>query len=219
MPEPLLALTGTSIVLIGAFNPRIFQPEWFARQSLLPQKEVEAANIQIIHQQVTQFETERFVFQVTDDRLLAATKPNTIAEPLRDLIAGTFYILEHTPVQGIGLNRQMHFKMDSEEAWHKVGDKLVPKEGWAQIVDRRPGMRNLQVLYGSTSPEEPAITATVQPSVQVVPHGVYFEVNYHFNIPKDDGLKFMMAVLNDRWEECQNDAERMAKFILDWAKS
>ena len=130
MPEPALESTTASIVLLGAFNPRIFQPEWFSRQHLLPQSEVDAANIQIIHQQVAQFDTERFVFQVTDDRLVAATKPSTVSGPLRDLVAGTFYVLEHTPVQAIGLNRQMHFAMPSEEAWHQLGDRLAPKEAW-----------------------------------------------------------------------------------------
>lgn len=219
MPEPSLEISAASVVLIGSFNPRIFQPEWFARQGLLPNAEAESANIQIIHQQVTQFETERFLFQVTTDRLYASTKPDTVSEPLRDLIVGTFYVLEHTPVQAMGLNRDMHFRMPSEEAWHQLGDKLAPKEPWREVIERRrPGLRDLQILYNPTSPKEPTTTITVQPSLQIQP-GVYFLVNEHFARVEEATVKSLMAILNDRWEEIQPNAERIARHILSWAAS
>lgn len=217
MPEPTLETSGATIVLLGAFNPRIFQPEWFARQGLLPDSEAEEASNLLIAPQVAQFETERFFIQVTTDRLVAGTKPNTVAEPLRDLIAGTFYILEHTPVQAMGLNRQMHFAMPSEDAWHLVGDRLAPKDPWNEFSnERRPGMKNLQILYASTSSEKPSTTVSVQPSVQIK-HGVYFEVNDHFAATKDNGLKFLMEILQSRWEESQKNAERIARHILAWS--
>ena len=40
----------------------------------------------------SQFETERFVVQVTLERFNAQTKPSATVEPLRDLVLGTFYI-------------------------------------------------------------------------------------------------------------------------------
>jgi hypothetical protein len=218
MADPTLEISGASIVLLGAFNPRIFQPEWFVNQGLLPQTEADGADLALIHPQVTQFETERFFFQVTLDRLAAGTKPNALPESLRDLIVGTFYVLEHTPVSAMGLNRQMHFAMHSVEAWHLVGDRLAPKEPWKEFGDpRRPGMRNLQILYNATSPDEPSTTISVQPSVSVQ-HGIYFELNDHFAADnKDRGLKFLMNILGTRWEESQKNAERIAKHILGWA--
>lgn len=220
MPEPSLEMDGASIVLMGAFNPPIFQPEWFARQGLLPATEAEQAKIQIVHQEVAQFETERFVFQVTHDRLLAATKPNSFSEPLRDLVAGTFYILEHTPVNAIGLNRDMHFNMHSEESWHRLGDMLAPKNIWNKIaIGGRPGLKTLQILYGATSEHEPTTTVTIQPSVRVLPCGAYFGVNQHFTLPAEKGFEMMMQILQERWEEGQKDAERVARTVLDWAKS
>jgi hypothetical protein len=218
MPDPTLEISAASIVLIGAFNPRIFHPEWFARRKLLPQTEADQANIAIIHPQVCQFQTERFHFQVTLDRLVIGTKPNAVPEPLRDLIEGTFYILEHTPVSAMGLNRDMHFAMHSEEAWHLVGDKLAPKEPWQEFsYGRRPGVRDLQILYGARSPEESSTTVTVQPSVQVQ-HGIFFQINDTFTTnDNDNGLKFLMGALKTRWEESQKNADRIAQHILRWA--
>jgi hypothetical protein len=96
MSERIPEISGGSIVLAGSFNPAIFQPAWFGRQGLLAGTEVDNAEIKIVHPQISFFETERFVVQVTANRFAAISKPNASAEPLRDLVAGTFFILEHT---------------------------------------------------------------------------------------------------------------------------
>ena len=173
MPEPTLEINGASVVMVGSFNPAIFHPEWFARNGLLPQGEVDSADLQVVHPQLSQFETERFSFQITMDRFAALTKPNTTAGPLRDLILGTFFILEHTPVSAIGLNRMLHFAMGSEEAWHRLGDRLAPKEPWNPILEGRPGLRNLDIITQKESPKGASVMVRIQPSIQVQ-HGVYF---------------------------------------------
>jgi len=77
MPDYIPEISGGSIVLLGTFNPTIFQPEWLVRQH---------------------FETEKYVLQVTNEKFVAASKPNASSAPLRDLVHGAFFILEHTPV-------------------------------------------------------------------------------------------------------------------------
>jgi len=217
MSETTLKISAASVVLVGSFNPAIFQPEWFARNGLLPQGEVDDAKIQIVHPQVSQFETERFILQITTDRFSSLTKPNAVAEPLRDLVLGTFYILEHTPVSAIGLNCMLHFATGSEEGWHKIGDKLVPKDAWSPILEGRPGLRNLDILAQKDHPNGPSVMVKIQPSVHVVPWGVYFEINEHYPAEENSGLKSMMGILQNRWEESQKNGERIARHILDWA--
>src|SRR5437899_2220983 len=95
---------GSIIVFVGSFNPAIFQPSWFVRHNLMPAGEADKADVKMIHPQVCHFETERFVVQVTGERFLAGTKPSTHWAPLRDLVLGTFFLLEHTPVTAMGLN-------------------------------------------------------------------------------------------------------------------
>jgi hypothetical protein len=134
MPLRLPEIDAASVVLVGSFNPSIFQPQWFARQGLLPPAEADAAEIKVLVPQICHFETERFIVQVTNTNFLAASKANTSSPPLRDLVIGAFFILEHTPATAIGLNREMHFQMESEERWHRLGDRLVPKEGWRGVL-------------------------------------------------------------------------------------
>ena len=116
-----------------------------ARCPLLRDPEADAAKVKILAPQVCEFETERFYIQVTEDRFMALSKPAANPAPLLDLVAGTFFVLEHTPVTALGLNRMMHFSLDSEEHWHQVGNKLAPKEAWSDILPDRPGMRSLSI--------------------------------------------------------------------------
>ena len=216
MSEYTLEINGASIVLVGSFNPAIFQPEWFARNGLLPQGEVDESKLSLVHPQVSQFETERFAFQITLDRFTVQGKPNATSGPLRDLIAGTFYILEHTPVKAMGLNRMMHFALGSEDAWHNLGDKLSPKDPWRQVLEHRPGLRQLDILSQEDPPNGPSVMVRVQPSLSIK-WGVYFETNEQFVASKERGLESMMEILQDRWEDSQRNGERIARHILDWA--
>src|SRR5688500_4623204 len=113
MLEP--KISGSSIVLRGSFNPTIFQPSWLARYNLISTQEADAAQVKVVHSEVSHFETESSVIQVTKDRFAAATKASVHWVPLADLVVGTFSILEHTPVTAMGINRQMHFEVSSEE--------------------------------------------------------------------------------------------------------
>jgi hypothetical protein len=43
-------LEGASVVLVGSFNPSIFQPKWLSSRDIIQAAEGEEAKIQIIHQ-------------------------------------------------------------------------------------------------------------------------------------------------------------------------
>jgi hypothetical protein len=220
MAHRIPEINGAAIVLAGSFNPTIFQPEWFLRQKLLPQAEVEAAKILVMVPQVCDFETERFRVQVTPEKFSAISKPTANPVPLRDLVFGTFYVLEHTPAKAIGLNRQMHYPLGSEDEWHKLGDRLAPKEGWRGVLKTgRPGMRALLIetmLDDSGNPDGPKLIVKVEPSAQVKV-GVYFETNAHYPAPKDNSMAAVLEVLKTRWEEDYNYAAEISDYILDWA--
>lgn len=216
MAQRIPEINGAAIVLVGSFNPAIFQPEWFVRQNLLSETEAGAAKINAVVPQICDFETGRFQIQVTTDRFAAVSKADANPAPLRDLVLGTFFILEHTPVTAVGLNRQMHFAIGSEEDWHRLGDTLAPKDGWYKILPGRPGMRSLtiQTQMHEGRPEDPKLTIKVEPSLQVK-FGVYFETNEHYAAPKGD-MKFVLDTLRGRWEESYNYAAKIADHILDW---
>lgn len=213
-----LEINGASIVLAGSFNPAIFQPEWFVRQNLLPPEEGEKAEIKVIVPQVTEFHTERFIIQVTTDRFAAISKPEANPAPLRDLVVGTFFVLEHTPLKALGLNRDMHFSMASEEMWHRIGDTLVPKEVWKGILAGHVGMRTLQVQaeipdYPDEKQTEQRLVVRVEPSMRVK-QGVYIQTNEHCEAPKESSAEYLTQRIRSRWEGAYNYAAKIADYLL-----
>jgi hypothetical protein len=217
MDDRIPEISGSTVVLVGSFNPAIFQPEWFARNGLLSPAEAEAADIKIIVPQVSQFETEKFVLQVTPERFTIGSRPSADPAPLGDLVQGTFFILEHTPVGAMGLNRQLHYPLGSEEDWHNVGDKLAPKDGWNGVLEGRPGMLSLVITTNKQSPIGAKFTVRVEPSA-LVKHGVFFETNEHYEGPKPEPLKGLMQILSERWEDVPIYASKVVSHILNLGK-
>lgn len=73
MSTPQPEIHSISIVLLGAFNPKIFQPAWFAFEELIRKQEAEEANIEIVHPDAVSFALEWLRLQVTRERFTAST--------------------------------------------------------------------------------------------------------------------------------------------------
>lgn len=130
-----------SIVLLGNFNPIVFQPTWFSSQELLRSGEAEKAEVSIIHPDVTSFTTEWLSLQVTRDRFIALTRSEPHAPHLRDLVLGTFMKLSHTPVKQMGINVHKNITFNTEQDWHNWGHFVAPKSPWKGFD--RPGLMSL----------------------------------------------------------------------------
>lgn len=61
-------IRGISLVLLGDFNPIIFQPRWFMSENLITQAESDDADVQIVHPDVTTFQLPWIGINVTRDR-------------------------------------------------------------------------------------------------------------------------------------------------------
>lgn len=218
MARHVLEVNAASVVLTGSFNPTIFQPQWFARQNLLPAEECEKADIKVIAPQVCEFHTERFIIQVTTGRFAVLSKPDANPAPIRDLVAGTFFTLEHTPLKALGLNRDMHFALPSEEVWHQVGDTLAPKDVWKGILRGRIGMRSLLVQsevpdFPDAKQELTRLWVRIEPSLSVK-FGLYIQTNEQFEAPKDEASGYLMERIRSRWEGAYNYAAEVADYII-----
>lgn len=187
MTSPKLEIDGHSIVFLGSFNPQIFQPAWFSNQNLIRKEEAETAKIEIIHREVVTFSTDWFRLEVTPERIILSTNQSQYYEPLRDIVLGTFRILHHTPIAKMGLNRDHHFLMASEEAWHAIGHKLAPKDPWCSILEK-PGMASLTMQGKRPDQYKGAINVRVEPSGRVKP-GVFVLVNDHFELKEEESLQ------------------------------
>jgi hypothetical protein len=206
-----------SIVLVGGFDPRRFQPHWFRAERLIGEGEAEQAEIRIVHAEVSDWATDWFDLQVTKNRFMVSAKVESRAESLRDLVIGTFQLLENTVTTALGLNRTMHFDVGGEENWHKVGHTLAPKELWRPHLSVDPGMRTLQIEEARRADGLPGkVVVTVQPS-QKYKHGVFFDVNNELYPDGETNTTFFMKVVREHWSRLLDEGKKMADDVLEKA--
>jgi len=210
---------GKSIVLVGNFNPEIYQPSWLALQKLIRDKEYETADIQIIHKDVTIFKLDWVQFEITRDRFSVTTTEERYYESMRDLILGIFSLLPHTPIKKMGINTDLHYGVKKEEDWHKIGDILAPKTIWKKVF-KKPGMRAL-IIEESIRPDNLAgfIRIKIEPSIRITLErfGIYFNVNDHFEFDKKDinSVDYFTEILNNKWNESTERTTKIIKTILE----
>lgn len=223
-PHP--EIHGFSIVALGSFNPAIFQPLWFSDNNLIRHEEAENlvrpentgnAKLGIIHPDVSVFSTEWFSLQVTDNRFCVETADPTKSQTLRDLVQGTFRILEHTPIHAFGFNGNYHFRVSNED-WHDFGHHYAPKDSWNGILTD-PGMRSLIIEGTRENCKAERLQIRIEPSPNVHP-GVYVQVNQHYRVSGDqetstkDRMVEFLHTLKDSWDDFAAYCDRACKHLL-----
>ena len=205
-------IQGVTIVLVGRFNPAIFQPRWLAAHSLIRPEEADNAKIGIIHPDIASFTAGWLRIAVEAEKFIAATQDPAHYPPLRDLVVGVFSILEHTPVTKLGLNQQMHFPADTLDDMHACGDRLAPKQSWVEVVGE-PGLRSIEILGKLPESGAEHISVTVEPSVRERP-GVYVATNEQYDLGAEGQMQRALQVLATRWEEALSYSMRAARHVL-----
>ena len=211
-----LEINAVSIVLIGSFNPAIFNPLWFKVHDLIKPDEADSAKLEITHPEVSSFSTDWLKLQVLHKRFAAATTDPSHFPSLKDLVRGTFSLLEHTPVSKMGLNRLMHFRMSSTKEWHEFGDLVAPKEHW-KVIMNKPGLISLRMEDPRTEGHKGYVRVKIEPSARIQP-GVFVEVNNHYESESENGLEVMMGVLESSWSNVLSSSEEIAKHLFMWNK-
>jgi hypothetical protein len=211
---------GASIVMIGSFNPAIFQPRWLGAQHLIRPEEAESAKITIIQAEVADFSTEWFQLQVLQNRfVLTSADPRQYA-PLRDLAGAIFAMLPQTPVTALGLNRSFHFKMPSVDSWHRIGHVLAPKDPWNSIMEG-PGLRSMLIEGRRKQVDGGVLRIKVEPSTQVE-YGLYVAVNEEFKSPgngESEAARWAAESLAEHWDAILNFSEVAAEHLLSLVKN
>lgn len=213
-------LQDRSIMLLGKFNPSIFQPSWFALQHLIGEREAEKAKIVLIHNDVVSFELDWLTVLVTRTNCTFVSTQEPYFEALRDIAAGTFEILKHTPLTHVGLNQRVHCKFDTVEKWHELGHKLAPKELWSDILSE-PGMRSLTMLQNKRSDKyKGSISVIVEPSLRINP-GVFVAVNDHYDGNTDEKIQDsseIVSIIVDNWHSSNENAKKIIDRIINFDK-
>ncbi len=211
-------LQGITIVLIGDFNPRIFQPFWFDSQNIIRAEEAENAKINIIHPDITDFNLDWLNVQVSRERFVASTQKEPYYPFLYDLVLSTFRLLEHTPIRMLGINREMHFQLRSLDQWHGFGHQLAPKEIWKDLLES-PGVKSI-TMQGDVDRKGYSgyVRVTVEPSIKVDPNGVYFKINDHYDIKKDKrniGCSEIVSILEKEYDNSISRSDKIIYSLLE----
>jgi hypothetical protein len=210
-------IEGLAVVLVGSFNPTIYQPEWFARMGLIRDEEVmKDSKIEVIHSEIVSHTIGSIKIQAQSERFSASTVNASDYEVLRDLVAGTFKILTHTPIRMFGINFDAHFRMASEDAWHKLGDRLAPKEPWTKIL-KNPGMVTVTLEGKRQDDFAGYVRVKVEPSARIKP-GVYIVVNNHYqdnNFKPEKGCDEILDVLTSTWDASIKQSSLICDSIVE----
>lgn len=173
MLEP--KIEGVTIVLLGAFNPSIFQPLWFGSEGILPPESAEHAKINVISSELTQWSVDWFQLQILANKAqFTCTVPHRY-EYFFDMISNVFKELRHSKVERFGLNYTAHYALANEEIWHKAGHALVPKTAWENVLDT-PGLRQVSIAGKRSDNFSGSIMITAEPSAQLRP-GLFIRYN------------------------------------------
>lgn len=217
MRQPTPDRYGRSIVIIGDFNPKIFQPAWFAAEGLIGKQEAEGAKIDVIHHDASLFSTDWARIEVLRERFMIETTQQLIDKPLRDLVLGTFKILHHTPLRVMGINTWMHFRIESKEKWNNAGHSLTPKDLWSEVLDK-PGMMAIAMRE---SPRRDGIKGyldvRIEPSGAIEP-GLFLAVNVHSECDHPDevmGSNDVLSILEETWDDSTKRSEEIIYTMLE----
>lgn len=203
-----------AIVVRGVFNPLGFQPSWFERTKLLRPAETERAKLKIAHASIVDFSLEWGGLQVTTDRLVFTTQDEGMEGPALDLITGAFRASPATPVNALGINRNIHFVVESEAEWHAIGHKLVPKEGlWAGLLEA-PGTLSVTVQGKQKEGRKGSFNIRVEPSAKFK-HGIYIDANDHFEIRDKAGNNGTGEELCDIFKAVGKNSLQKTKTAID----
>ncbi len=201
-----------SIVLIGSFNPQIFHPVWFRQVGLLPATEADNAEVEVVSPDVAIFRLKWLRLEVFRGRFIAHTTDASQFGPLRDLVMGTFSLLEHTPITMMGLNRGIQFDLQDEAKWHQVGHTLAPKEIWRHYL-KEPGMQSLSIQAQREDDYQGAINVTVRP-VMSKRYVVEVVTNNHYELDQGTLAADAVDIIESCWESALDFALALSEGVI-----
>jgi hypothetical protein len=106
-------LRGLSLVLLGDFNPTIFQPRWLSVEGMLTDEEANEVRVGIIHADVTSFELPWVGLTVEREKFQAVCAAQPYFERVVGIVCQVFGLLRHTPLRMLGINSEAHFRASS----------------------------------------------------------------------------------------------------------
>ncbi len=220
----------TTVVLLGAFNPSMFHPSWFAAQKAIGPQEAKDAEIAILHPQIASFKTSKLQVEVQNNKFIVAS--DVLPEATQDLVVTIFGgPLVGTPIFALGINRSIHFDVGSSKVQHAIGRSLAPTGpwgDWGKTLDEedhqsaaRGGLMSLQLQGARKSGPKGYVQVRLEPSAMIRGTGIFMEINNHYNLvadpPEAADASAMIETIKGEWDGANKTAERIVDQIMSLA--
>jgi hypothetical protein len=198
-----------SVVLIGAFNPLMFQPNWFSTNDIISQSEIDAVlsnktNPCIITPNLAVFNTAQLHIQVQEDRFSVMGIKESFCM-VKDVVKKTFERLGALSITAMGINTSAHFRMPSISKYHEFGDRLSPKGIWKDFLgdnvsgdDRTGGLVGMQMMNQKVD-KSGSFNVNIERSVRFFP-GIYINCNDHYQFDGNTDVETVMQKLEDNFD-------------------
>jgi len=220
-------ISGVAIVMIGHFNPQIFQPFWLAHHDVISEESAESANVGFVHPEITSFKLDGdFTVQVQRERFSIdrAVAPLIRIADVASRIFGD--LLPHTPISQVGINRLLHFDVGSESTRDQIGFKLAPQEPWGEWGKllshgeglKHGGMSSLTMIQRDVPGRAAGwIQTKVEPSnvLNRGRTGIYVEINDHYDLGKTpDGADEIVEIIRTKFDDSIANSDAIIDQIM-----
>ena len=188
--------------------------------------------LQVVHNDVSNFSIDTRKYHVQRDRFRIETSSAPwilIADITRQIFSE---YLVHTPIRAFGVNRNVHFRLNSLEARTRLGRRLAPIDVWGDFGEEMDGvsseliggMRSLTMMRKSREPSVRIDTnVQIEPSMKIdAQKGVFMNVNFHHdleNLPNAYGSETAIQILSERFEDQMAETETIVNYIMVAAHS
>lgn len=218
MSEPQIQQRIISTVMLGDFNPAIFHPQWLTINQLVSKESAEAAKNVNCHSEFSIFEVDDMHYQVEKKRFGLTTKDESQVPLLLDTAKAIFTLLEHTPLEAVGLNYDFRYSMPDALSWHRLGHTLAPKEPWKNLLTE-PGMAG--ILIRGTRDDVPGARVDIRVNlISDGKNGVFIGINQHYRLDEFEPTAIaernerVLDILDADWRPFCRYAQNAATEIL-----
>lgn len=101
------------IGIIGEFAPRIFHPQWFAKQKLISDTEAKTDNLLVFKNDIATLEFDFCKFQARQQAIIFETDQLDFIVQTLDLLSGILGSLKNIPVKGFDAQIYTHYNVGS----------------------------------------------------------------------------------------------------------
>jgi len=183
MLSKYLKIETLSVVLIGDFNPVIFQPFWLSSKNLIRNDEAENAKIEVIHNEIVKYEIKDWLkIEITRNRCEFKTTKDSYFNPLKDLVVSIFKLLKETPVKSLGVNFIYDLSLLDKDKYLQFGESLSNLNIWGESL-KDPKLLQLDILEKPRYDDNKGSRRVrVSPSNEKINFGVKIDINDHFEL-------------------------------------